>query len=245
MELLQRVQVHFEQNGGTYLLVGTLFTTAWAVHARWGPVAVICFTVTAVGSYPYLRKQVDHLLHRNLDTRVQALLSVVVSVATIFSPTIGLCLGALMGSSFFLRDWTVKSLLEKGEKEIATLKEQNQEWQTVNVGLQNKLETLQVEYNQLMAAWGGVKNVVKQHLETQGGVVEASREGNNQSEGLEIQLNELVELCKVMEISKKSNIGPQVTQITNSCEEKLRQIQNDREKLRALIERLEAEQVRK
>ena len=244
MGLVQRGQVHFEQNGQSYLLVGTLFTAAYTIHSKWGTVAVLCFTVTAMGSYPYLRKQVNFLLDRNLDAKVPALLSVVISVVAIFSPALGVCLGSLMGGSLLLRDWTVSHLLKEGEEKIKTLTDQNKELGKIAEKMKEKVDALQVKFDKTIASVEKLKKSVTQHLETQGIVAETNTAGENQLDGLEAQLQELISAHNLMEISKKvsaANIGPQLDQIANTCQQQLQEIKSDRAALRNLIKLLTPE----
>lgn len=240
MELLQRIQVHFEQKGQTYLLVGTLFTAAYTVRSRWGTVAMLCFTVTAVGSYPYLRKQVTGLLNRNLDAKVPALFSVAISVVSIFSPALGVCLGALMGGSFLLRDWTVSDLLKKGEEGIKRLEDQNQQLEKIAEEMKGKVDALQVEMDRLIALAAQMDKTVSVHLQTQGILASTDTQVDNQFERLEAKLEQLVSLGKVIQVPEGGNkIGSQVEQTVDACEALVKGVQNDRVVVRALLEKVQ------
>ena len=134
-----------------------------------------------------------------------------------------------MGASSLLRDWSFSSLLEEGEEEIKTLKNQNKELEKTAEEMKKKVDALQIEFDKAIALVGKVEKITLQHLETQGIVAETDAKVDNQFDRLEAKLQQFFSLGDLeKELSKvemDKDVGANIRQMVATCHQQQQQEQ--------------------
>ena len=83
---LRPIKKHFQENWADYATIGSALVTAYFVHAYWGKIATVAFAFAVSSSFSLVSKQLETLVHFDLNTFAQASLATAIAGLCLVNP---------------------------------------------------------------------------------------------------------------------------------------------------------------
>jgi DNA repair exonuclease SbcCD ATPase subunit len=240
------IERRLRENWADIATISFSLTVAYTVNKIWGKYASLCFTATAMVTYPQLRRQIEILLHYDLNTHAQATVAVTVAGLCFVNPPIAAGMAAGLAVAIIKREWKLATVATDNAKEIETLKKENEALSKIYDELKACAEKLEQELNICLGINTKLKEAAQLEATASAASATANQEADNHLTRLKEKIGKLSSLCQHAITQKQllermrttSQVEADLTRMTLECKSKQAELAILTQDIRKLKEQL-------
>lgn len=240
------VRKRLKDNWKDIATISCTLAVAYTVNKFWGKYVTVCFAAAVIATYPQLSKQIEILLHYDLNTFTQATVAATIAGLCLINPPIAAGMASGLALAILKREWKLASVAKDNSKEIETLRKQNEALSRIYQENKASAEKLEQQLNVCLGIHATLKEAAQNQAAASAAMDEADQEADNRMTRLRGKMEKLSSLCQhaisqkqlLERIRTASQVEADLAKMTLECSTRQAELANLNRDIRQLKEQL-------